>query len=297
LSDILPASAIAGRLSVDHCATQGSSMRYFRLRTIAFDTWSRDVVQKSRNTALLIIAAIFLLFLISLFTPFYHEVCEKNQYTGHNDCATYHMAIAWLWYIGKYGNEYGVFASAIATMAIAIFTWTLWRATTEQGRLTRQSIEVANKSIELGRQEFAATHRPKIFVQSITMNFLNDNNWECRLGFFIANGGDTDATVIGYVADPYWHEEPRFFAPESAEGQFNFLNDIIIPPGGRFEITSDHVFDIREPGFSRAILFAIGRVEYRGADQARRLTGFCREYINHTRMWQTVQNDAYEYTY
>jgi hypothetical protein len=148
-----------------------------------------DAERRLSGTALLIIAAIFLLFIISLFTPFYHEVCEKNQYTGHNDCATYHIAVAWVVYIGKYGNEYGVFASAIATMAIAVFTGTLWRATTEQGRLTRQSIEVANKSIKLGRQEFAATHRPKLFVQSITMNFLNDNSWECKLGFFIANGG------------------------------------------------------------------------------------------------------------
>ena len=176
------------------------------------------------------------------------------------------------------------------TYRLVTTTEQLWRAGIEQSRLTQESIE-------LGRQEFAATHRPKIFVQSITMNFLNDNSWECRLGFFIANGGDTDATVIGYVADPYWHEEPTFFAPESVEGQFNFLNDIIIPPGGRSEITSAHVFDIREPGFSRANLFAIGRVEYRGTDQARRLTGFCREYINDTRMWQKVKNDAYEYTY
>ena len=221
---------------------------------------------------------------------------RENPYTGHNDCATYHIAVAWLWYIGEYGNEYGVFASAIATMAIAVFTGTLWRATTEQGRLTRQSIEVANKSIKLGREEFAATHRPKIFVQSITPKFLNDNSWEFQLGFSIVNGGDTDATIIGYLANLYWHEDETFFAPE-VEGQLNFLHDVIVAPGRRAEIVGTHLYNIRKKGFStEPPVYVVGRVEYQGRDRVGRVTGFCRKYSTITRMWQKIEND-YEYTY
>jgi hypothetical protein len=47
-----------------------------------------------RNGVLVAIALIFLLFAASLFAPFYHEVCDKNQYTGHHDCSTYRIAVA-----------------------------------------------------------------------------------------------------------------------------------------------------------------------------------------------------------
>jgi hypothetical protein len=50
--------------------------------------------------------------------------------------------------------------TAIATIAIAWFTWTLWRATTEQGRLTQQAIDLA-------RAEFIGSHRPKIIVRFV----------------------------------------------------------------------------------------------------------------------------------
>jgi hypothetical protein len=137
------------------------------------------------------------------------------------------------------------------------------------------------------------------------MHFLTDGGWECRLRFSIANGGDTDATVIGYLANLYWQVEPRFFDPERGEGRFNFLNNVTIKPGQRSEVNDTHLYNIQGQDFStdsrdairKERLFAIGRVEYEGADGTRRVTGFCREYDFVTRMWQTVKNDAYEYTY
>ena len=41
-----------------------------------------------QNICLAAVAIIPLLFVVTLFTPFYHEVCEKNQYNGNNDCST-----------------------------------------------------------------------------------------------------------------------------------------------------------------------------------------------------------------
>jgi hypothetical protein len=52
--------------------------------------------------------------------------------------------------------------TALATIAIAGFTLTRWLATTEQGRLT-------SESIDLGNREFAATHRPRIRVAYIKL--------------------------------------------------------------------------------------------------------------------------------
>ena len=143
---------------------------------------TRDKRRLVRNILICGAASLLILFVASLFSPFYHEVCEKNQYTGHNDCATYHIAVGWLWYIGKYGSEYGVFASAGATIAIAIFTWTLWGATVDQGRLTQQSIELA-------RAEFNATHRPHLVVRDISVD--GDN-----VIFLLINKGDAPCTII-----------------------------------------------------------------------------------------------------
>ena len=56
---------------------------------------------------------------------------------------------------GAFIDENNGTLTALATIAIAAFTLTLWRATTEQGRLTRDAIE-------LGTKEFVATHRPKL---------------------------------------------------------------------------------------------------------------------------------------
>jgi hypothetical protein len=66
--------------------------------------------------------------------------------------------------------------TAIATAFIALFTLTLWRATTEQGRLT-------TKAIELTRKEFIATRRPNSLVNlrvtrpevACSQNFIRSN--------------------------------------------------------------------------------------------------------------------------
>ena len=128
------------------------------------------------------------------------------------------------------------------------------------------------------------------------MRFPDGQKGKCQLSFFIANGGDTDAFVIGYVINLFWHQKGIVFAPEVEERQFIFHNTII-NPGARVEIIDTHFFPFKWEDFSKIRLFAIGRVEYEGADQARRITGFCREYLNDSGMWQRVQNDAYEYTY
>ena len=152
-------------------------------------------------------------------------------------------------------------------------------------------------SIELGRQEFSASHRPKIFVQAVFAHFPEDHKGKCLLRFFIANGGDTDATVVGYMAYLYHQVDGIVFAPElDGETSFVFLNDTVLKPGARVEVLGTHLCDWITCGEGER-LFAIGRVEYEGGDSARRITGFCREYFSKNAMWQKVPNDAYEYTY
>lgn len=78
--------------------------------------------------------------------------------------------------------------TALATVAIAGFTLTLWRATTEQGRL-------AQKSIDLARDEFQSTHRPRIRIKHL---FLESDIWQGEpivVTLVCVNCGTTDAVL------------------------------------------------------------------------------------------------------
>ncbi len=131
-----------------------------------------------RDICLASICLVPVLFVASLFAPLYHEVCDKSQYPGRNDCSTYHVAVAWLWYIGKYGNDYGVFASAVATVAIAVFTLTLWRATTKQGDVVEQTLIIGQRAI--------------IFPTGILPQWdLADNKYQFRFRINWFNSGET----------------------------------------------------------------------------------------------------------
>ena len=57
-------------------------------------------------------------------------------------------------------QAYNAAITALATVAIGVFTYFLVRVTNRQARLTR-------KAIELGTKEFVATHRPKIRIRYI----------------------------------------------------------------------------------------------------------------------------------
>jgi hypothetical protein len=47
-----------------------------------------------------LLAGIFLLVaLVSLLTPFYAEICEKNTYTGEKECAAHHVAASLVLYV------------------------------------------------------------------------------------------------------------------------------------------------------------------------------------------------------
>jgi len=57
--------------------------------------------------------------------------------------------------------------AAIATIVIAIFTCCLWFS-------TRKLWKTTNESVKLGRDEFIATHRPKLRVHSVYLEKLSN---------------------------------------------------------------------------------------------------------------------------
>ncbi|HTW35213.1 MAG TPA: hypothetical protein VMD53_11405 [Rhizomicrobium sp.] len=87
--------------------------------------------------------------------------------------------------------------TALATLAVAGFTLTLWLTSNEQARLTRKAIEVA-------RDEFTTTHRPRIRIRFITPHSNKSGTATFRV--VAANVGETPANVTETTFEAIEHE-------------------------------------------------------------------------------------------
>jgi hypothetical protein len=96
--------------------------------------------------------------------------------------------------------------TALATVAIAAFTLTLWLSSEKMWRVTRistaaarRSLGIARRQIELARQEFLSTHRPKIRIKSVSlMNQEVHYDEPIIIRVNCVNHGATDATLVTY---------------------------------------------------------------------------------------------------
>jgi hypothetical protein len=100
------------------------------------------------NSAIALIGLIVFAFLASLFTPYYHEVCEKSPNTGYEDCSTYHITVAWFWYIGKFLNDYGTAITAISSVVIAAFTIILGTFTVKLAQSTKIAAKATKSAVD-----------------------------------------------------------------------------------------------------------------------------------------------------
>jgi hypothetical protein len=71
--------------------------------------------------------------------PTYAKYCEYNQYTEHEKCASYHVTIVAIRYIGQFLDAIAPALTALATVFIGGFTATIWWANKEQIRHNRQT--------------------------------------------------------------------------------------------------------------------------------------------------------------
>ena len=89
---------------------------------------------------------------------------------------------------GSFIDENNGTLTALATIAIAAFTLTLWRATTEQGRLTTAALKLA-------RDEFSATHRPRIRIKNLWLAAPILPNMPIVVDLLFVNVGNARAII------------------------------------------------------------------------------------------------------
>lgn len=253
--------------------------------------------------ALAVVAVLFLIVggEVSLLTPLHANICKENPHTNHEDCASYNLVLVVLWHIFELLNYYGVGITAVATAFIGWFTATLWRATTEQAGLTRESIKLA-------RDEFLASHRPKIIIHTVENHYVRAADEEdLWLGARVicVNKGKSAATITEIRCEI---TRRKGGTPETGIA-IEFLDEIPIPddplPSGldyQFSVESvmshrhEHRRQMLEESY-KGDVYCIGRIIYLDSAERRRMTGFCRRYDANSGRWVRVEGKQYDYNY
>jgi hypothetical protein len=184
--------------------------------------------------------------------------------------------------------------TAFATCAIAAFTYTLWRATTEHSRITDQVLS-------LTRDEFIATHRPRMRVYAFEVTDRNiDGGKSISVLFQAQNIGESKAHITKLEGCIYIGRSDR--SPESGI-PFRYSEEYSVSLSGgerdQFGINGTAPSDVEamEIYAGDTAIYCIGRLVYKDDIGIEREIGFCREFRFRPYRSRAVTDSEYEYTY
>lgn len=175
--------------------------------------------------------------------------------------------------------------TALGTFAIAFFTLTLWRVT--------------NNAVRVARDEFNATHRPKIVCLFFEpFEGAGDDNDGVEITYVNAGTAPAIMLEIGWTIIATQNLRPGVIMESIS------LNRKTVAPGEKGKrgiesllATAIHV-QAAHPEYGGAPPFyCIGYIAYQDRAGARRETGFCRSFDLERKCWLGVPNSEYEYSY
>lgn len=192
--------------------------------------------------------------------------------------------------IAKIFGEYGNAITALGTVAVAVFTGTLWLTTS-------RTLAVMKRQADQLDVEFVATHRPNLILRGVGYHELSGPAAVSPVAvvkFFIANNGSSDAMIVEAHATlwPHFVGAPRPAIPPYTDDMEDVLGGVTIrdgqsipytfTPGNQREVL-DRVQLLKVADADSAFgLRLIGYVVYVDAakdeDQGRYRMAFCRDY-------------------
>jgi hypothetical protein len=174
-------------------------------------------------------------------------------------------------------DKYNGAVNAVATAFIAIFTIVLVRVTGRQARLTTAALNLA-------RQEFVATHRPRVVLRYIEGPDEDKEGRQFFCATFVNIGANT-AIIEAFGADlAKRSDETGRWAPPGLDAEPKEISPIVLTCGQRhtFIVTANDVpealveIQIFREGVSDYQLCAVGVIRYRDGNGVARDTGFFR---------------------
>ena len=183
--------------------------------------------------------------------------------------------------------------SVIALFQLFVFGW--------QGIQLGRTVSTAKEATNLARQEFTATHRPKIIVYDVDVKLPGETSSLRHVHFRYVNAGDTDAFVTSIVSRVLWDSKSMVPANIEFSTHDAIKAPIHVPSGNNgFAITPDTVDFVTLVRSGRAghdTAYCVGVVVYRDTNDIERRTGFCRRYDSERERWLKVKDEDYEYAY
>jgi hypothetical protein len=130
------------------------------------------------------------------------QYCSENQQTKQEDCATYNIALIAFWKIGEFLEKASDAITALASVAIALFTWTLYRTTNKlweagerQIGVAKDAADAAKRSATVAEETINKLERPYVLpadISRITFAIYKAARIG-RVSFKIGNYGKTPA--------------------------------------------------------------------------------------------------------
>ena len=103
------------------------------------------MLTNNNHKNIMLFVSVLVLMAVSFFMfQYVYEKCQDSDYTKNKYCAAYDITIASVKGLGKFFEDHSGAITALATIVIAAFTGTLWRATGVQVKFTREAL-VADK--------------------------------------------------------------------------------------------------------------------------------------------------------
>jgi len=231
-------------------------------------------------------AILVILFVVALcVAPLHPQICAYGEHYPCKDVIHQNLLEAFFYYINYYSGA-----------IIAFFTFTLWVSTRQQATLTR---DIA----KLSRDEFNATHRPKITTRFFRPNTTDPGvNFGENISVFfqIVNEGEADAKITAVGTRVFEWTGP--WTRGAREIQFHVVrSEAILKSGQEERVFTAQDFPraeiLRSTPSGETSWWCIGYIDYLDRNDVRRRTGFCRKWNFETKAWDREKNGDWEYSY
>lgn len=254
----------------------------------------------------LVIASVITFWSLSKLYP---EICQGGAQRGNDNCSGYEVAFTFGRWINSFSPAIQI-ATAIVTAAFTVVLAKVGRLQVrvyarqaalmkKQARLMeagntavyRANTEMLNRmesQLELARAEFNATHRPRLRIRDVAVDWGNGINKPPHIYYVIRNIGETTATSIELKGDIIYKIGDRWIAPIGKH-----LDRIETTSTRDLDSGSQREFFIDEPSIDGQIVIGMikngtttgkqtmcvtGRVTYRSKAGVAYCTCFLREY-------------------
>lgn len=259
---------------------------------------------RTPRIVLTLIGAFVVILVVAWLSGSTAEICDKSQ-AGQKECTAYNLAPFILIQIREFLHSIENIITALATIAIAWFTWTLYQSSEKMWRVNRQttfaaihSAQAAKKAVEYAPRVERAYLFLSLDVKSrieIWQPHVDDTRSYIEFGF--KNHGKTPAVVEElHVTAMFWAES--WPAMEIAEKLVIQRGWVISAGETQGEYKTE--FSLHDSAVERArkregyILFW-GKVVYRDVFKEVHESGWCRAFDFKSEGWRFAGDETLNY--